>query len=189
MMASGRSGLPAELTRFVGRRKEIADVRRTLERSRLVTVTGIAGVGKTRVALKAAEGARRAFTDGVLFVELSSLTDPDRLTQVVARALEVPDARPGNDGLAEYLSDKHLLLVLDNFERVVGAAPFIAALLAACPRLVVLVTSRAPMHLRDEQEFPVAPLARFASPARAVPDHAPRLRHGHAPAARAVRPG
>src|SRR5688500_3868443 len=121
MMASGRSGLPAELTRFVGRRKEIADVRRTLERSRLVTVTGIAGVGKTRVALKAAEGVRRAFTDGVLFVELSSLTDPDRLAQVVARALEVPDARPGNDGLAEYLSDKHLLLVIDTCEHMVEA--------------------------------------------------------------------
>src|SRR5690606_18186839 len=101
MVANGQRALPVELTSFVGRRKEISDVRRTLRRSRLVTVTGIAGVGKTRVAVKAAEGVRRAFADGVRFVELSSLTDPDRLAQVLARALEVPDmgAQAGEEGL------------------------------------------------------------------------------------------
>lgn len=162
MVANGQRALPVELTSFVGRRKEISDVRRTLRRSRLVTVTGIAGVGKTRVAVKAAEGVRRAFADGVRFVELSSLTDPDRLAQVLARALEVPDmgAQAGEEGLAEYLADKELLLLLDTCEHMIGACSrLVRTLLAAAPGLRVLATSRQPLGAPGEHNLVIRPMA------------------------------
>ncbi|GLW12129.1 LuxR family transcriptional regulator [Microtetraspora sp. NBRC 13810] len=162
MVSRGQKDLPPDLTTFVGRRREIADVRRTLQRSRLVTVTGIPGVGKTRVALKAAESMRRAFTDGVLFVELSSLSDPDRLAQVLARALELPDqvAEPGGEGLAEYLADKQLLLVLDTCEHLVEACSrLVRTLLAAAPGLRVLATSRQPLGAPGEHSLVIRPMA------------------------------
>jgi non-specific serine/threonine protein kinase len=163
MVSSGRSGLPAELTSFVGRRKETADVRRTLQRSRLVTVTGIAGVGKTRVALKAAESMRRAFADGILLVELSSLADPERLAQVLARALEVPDQPVGTgsaDVVAGYLADKQLLLVLDTCEHLVEACSrLVRTLLAASPGLRVLATSRQPLGAPGEHSLVIRPMA------------------------------
>lgn len=169
MVARGRKGLPADLTRFVGRRKEISDIRRTLRRSRLVTVTGIAGVGKTRVALKAAESVQRAFPDGVVFVELSSLSDPDRLAQVLARALEVPDQLgEGGDGLAEYLADKQMLLLLDTCEHLVEAcAALVSMLLAAAPGLRILATSRQPLGAPGEHSLLIRPMA-VPTPGQAV---------------------
>ncbi|RBQ20306.1 LuxR family transcriptional regulator [Spongiactinospora rosea] len=160
MMPSGRPALPADPTAFVGRRRETADIRRTLERSRLVTLTGIAGVGKTRVALRAAESMRRAFADGVLFVELSSLSDPDRLAQVVARALEIPDQSvPDLDMLAEYLADKQLLLVLDTCEHLVeSCSRLVGGLLTAARGLRVLATSRQPLGAPGEHCLVIRPM-------------------------------
>src|SRR5262245_49899316 len=118
--ASGR--LPAELTSFVGRRRELADTRRLLAASRLVTLTGAGGVGKTRLALRMASEVRRTFADGVWFVELATLQDPALLGHTLAEALELSpvSANPTAD-LAEYLEDKHLLLVLDNCEQIAEA--------------------------------------------------------------------
>ena len=116
--------LPAELTSFVGRRGELAEVKRLLAGSRLVTLTGIGGVGKTRLALRTADGLRRAFRDGVWLVRLDQLRDPALVAQAVAGALGLQD-RAGYSpaaALAEYLAGRQLLLVLDNCEHLVDAA-------------------------------------------------------------------
>ena len=137
--------LPAELTSFVGRRGELAEVRRLLAGSRLVTLTGVGGVGKTRLALRAAAGLRRAFRDGVWLVRLDQLRDEALVAQAVAGALGLQD-RAGYApaaALAEYLAGRQLLLVLDNCEHLVDAAAKLAdALLRAAAGLRVLATSR-----------------------------------------------
>ncbi|GII90284.1 ATP-binding protein [Sinosporangium siamense] len=157
-----RGDLPVELTPFVGRRSEVASVRRMLQRSRLVTVTGIPGVGKSRIALRAAHSLRRAFTGGVHLVELSSLTDPRRLERVVAHALGVPDrpTRPAAEVLADYLADRELLLVLDTCEHLIDACAHMAqTLLAATPGLRVLATSRQVLGAPGEHSLVVHPMA------------------------------
>ena len=127
----------------------------------LLTLTGAGGVGKTRLALAAAARATDAFADGTIFVPLAPLRDPALVVDAIAGALDVREAggQPLRDLLIDALWDKRRLLVLDNFEQVAAAAPAIADLLAACPQLTVLATSRAPLHLRGEREFRVEPLA------------------------------
>src|SRR5690349_18602218 len=117
--AAGKGRLPAEVTSFVGRRRELADTRRLLAGSRLLTLLGVGGVGKTRLALRMAAEVRRTFTDGVCLVELAALRDPALLGLTLAEALELSQvsADPTAD-LAEYLEDKQLLLVLDNCEHL-----------------------------------------------------------------------
>ncbi|MER6945712.1 LuxR C-terminal-related transcriptional regulator [Nonomuraea sp. NPDC000554] len=146
-----RATLPTATTSFVGRRHEVADVRRMLQRSRLVTVTGIAGVGKTRVAARAAQLMRRAFTDGVHFVELAGHNDPE---QAVAQALEV------TGDLAGHLAERRLLLVLDTCEHLTEeCSALVQALLPAAPGLHVLVTSRHALRAPGEHSVIVRPLA------------------------------
>src|SRR5262245_25273257 len=163
-MAPGtRTGnLPAELTSFVGRRNEIAEVRRLLASSRLVTLTGVGGVGKTRLALQAAAGVRRAFRDGVWLVQLDQLRDEALVAQAVAGALGLQD-RAGYvpaAALAEYLAGRQLLLVLDNCEHLVDAAAELAdRLLRAAPGLRVLATSRESLNITGETVLAVPPLA------------------------------
>jgi predicted ATPase len=164
-MASVRHGagnLPAELTSFVGRRDELAEVRRLLASSRLVTLTGIGGVGKTRLALRAAAGLRRAFRDGVWLVQLDPVRDQALVAQTVAAVLGLQD-RAGYApaaSLAEYLAGRQLLLVLDNCEHVVDAAAKLAdMLLRAAAGLRVLVTSRESLNLTGETVLAVPPLA------------------------------
>src|SRR5688500_1891685 len=120
--ATSRGRLPAELTSFVGRRRELAGTRRLLASSRLLTLTGVGGVGKTRLAMRLAADVRRTFADGAWFVELAPLHDPGLLGHTLAGALELSQvsANPAAD-LAEYLEDKHLLLVLDNCEHLADA--------------------------------------------------------------------
>ncbi|WP_143020206.1 ATP-binding protein [Sinosporangium album] len=171
-----RGELPAELTPFIGRRGEVASVRRMLQHSRLVTVTGIPGVGKTRVALRAAHSLRRAFTGGVHLVELSSLSDERRLEQVVAHALDVPDrsTRPAAEVLAEYLADRELLLVLDTCEHLVDACSQMAqTLLAAAPGLRVLATSRQVLGAPGEHSLVVHPMAVPVTPEPVTPAPVP----------------
>ena len=149
----GYGRLPAELTSFVGRRRELADTRRLLSSSRLLTLTGVGGVGKTRLALRMAAEVRRTFPDGVWFVELAALQDPALLGHTLAGALELSQvsANPTAD-LAEYLEDKHLLLVLDNCEHLAEAcAVLVSKLLAAAPQLRILVTSRHVLGVEGEQ--------------------------------------
>ncbi len=128
---------------------------------RLVTLTGPGGVGKTRLALHVAQDLASAFADGIAFVALTPLTDPALVAPIVATALGVREAgdRSLTDSLADALRDRALLLVLDNFEQVLAAAPLLAELLGACPLLTFLVTSRAPLHVSGEHLFPVPPLA------------------------------
>src|SRR5215831_13118285 len=153
--------LPAELTSFVGRRDQLAEARRLLAGSRLVTLTGVGGVGKTRLALRGAAGLARAFRDGVWLVQLDQLRDQALVAQAVASALGLQD-RAGYTpavALAEYLAGRQLLLVLDNCEHLVDAAAKLAdQLLRAAPGLRVLSTSRETLTIDDETVLPVPPL-------------------------------
>ncbi|HSK91801.1 MAG TPA: LuxR C-terminal-related transcriptional regulator [Euzebyales bacterium] len=155
-------GVPgAPPTPFVGRRDEVADLRRHLERSRVVTLTGPPGVGKTRLALRTAEGLSRGFTDGIWFVDLVALGDPGLLTQEVAGALGLSDASThwAVDGLAQYLRDRDMLLLLDNCEHLVDAcAVLVDSLSRTCPSLRVLATSRQSLGIRAETVVRVPPL-------------------------------
>jgi predicted ATPase len=164
-MAAGArvaGNLPAELTSFVGRRAELAEVKRLLAGSRLVTLTGIGGTGKTRLALRAAAGLRRAFGDGVWLVQLDQLRDEALVAQAVAAALGLQD-RAGYAPaatLADYLAGRQLLLVLDNCEHLVDEAAKLAdLLLRAAPGLRVLATSRESLNMSGETVLPVPPLA------------------------------
>jgi predicted ATPase len=155
--------LPIPPTALVGREHEVATVLTLLQRDdvRLLTVTGPGGVGKTRLALQVATRLREHFADGVVFVSLVPLREPSLVVSTVARALgvEAQGSRPVLDVLMTFLRHKHLLLVIDNFEHVVQAAPDVAALLSTCAGLRLLVTSRAPLRLQAERVFTVPPLA------------------------------
>jgi predicted ATPase/class 3 adenylate cyclase len=154
------TGLPAQPTTFVGRSREVAEVRSLLESSRLVTLTGPGGTGKTRLAIAAAQSALAAFPGGVAWVGLSPIVDADLVGPAIAGALAVVDEglRPIIDAVAERIATERILLVLDNFEQVASAAPLVGGLLARCPRLAVLVTSRGVLHLAGEHEYPVGSL-------------------------------
>jgi predicted ATPase/class 3 adenylate cyclase len=154
------NNLPPQLTSFVGREEEIAEVCRLVGGTRLLTLTGPGGTGKTRLALQVAGEILTKFRDGAFFVDLSSVTDPALVPSAVARALDVPEM-PGSsilDDVKGHLRAKELLLVLDNFEQVVEASPVIEELLTAAPKLKVVVTSRVVLSLRGEQEYVVPPL-------------------------------
>jgi predicted ATPase/DNA-binding CsgD family transcriptional regulator len=153
--------LPAETTRFVGRRHETAAVRRLLTTARLVTLTGPGGVGKSRLALHVAGHTRRAFPDGVWLVDLAALHDPQLLARTVVDTLGIRDAsaRPAGDVLIDHLADRGVLLVLDNCEHLLDAcAQLVPALLRSAPGVRVLATSREPLRVDGEHVFVVPPL-------------------------------
>jgi predicted ATPase len=163
--------LPEDLTSFVGRRREVADVIRLLSASRLVTLTGVGGVGKTRLALRAARQARRSFPDGVWLVELDRLRDEALLGQSIAAALGLAEhaGRAPVEALAEHLAGRRLLLLLDNCEHLVGGAAKLAdRLLGSAPELRVLATSREPLGVAGEVTLVVPPLP-VPDPGRPVP--------------------
>ncbi|MFF8876965.1 ATP-binding protein [Streptomyces flaveolus] len=155
--------LPAPLTAFIGRVRERGELAEAVKAHRLVTVTGPGGVGKTRLALAVAADMTGDFADGVWFVDLVPVTEPDRVGAVVAAAVGVGE-QPGrdvDDAVLAALADHRALLVLDNCEQVRdGVAPFLERLLAACPGLRVLVTSRARLLVPFERVLPVPPLSR-----------------------------
>jgi len=159
--------LPLQTTPLLGRDREVRAVHSLLVRDdvRLVTLTGPGGTGKTRLSLQVAADLLDRFEDGAFFVELAPISDPELVLSTIAQVLGVEDAggRPLRDALVDYLRGRHLLLVLDNFEQVLAAATVVDALLQAGPGLRVLVTSRAPLQIRGEQEYPVPPLALPAS--------------------------
>jgi len=152
-------GLPAQATSLIGRDREVAHVRALLLRpeTRLLTLVGTGGTGKTRLALAVAADLVDAFEHGVTFVDLCAALSPADVVPTIARAMGLRDlgTHLRLDRVRQYLATRDLLLVLDNFEHVLGAAVQIAELLAACPTLKILVTSRAALRLRWEHEFPV----------------------------------
>ncbi len=158
-----KSNLPAQLTSFIGREQEVSVTCTLLRRPdvRLLTLTGPGGVGKTRLALQIATDLLDDFADGVSFVPLAPISDPDLVVPTIVQTLDLWESRdrPLAEHLKAYLQDKHLLLLLDNFEQVVVAAPALTNLLASCPELKILVTSRAVLRIQGEHEFPVPPLA------------------------------
>jgi predicted ATPase/class 3 adenylate cyclase len=153
--------LQAAVTSFVGRRREVEDVGVLLRSGRLLTLTGPGGTGKTRLSIAAAESVLDAFPAGAAWVGLSPLADAALVPAAVATVLGVLDDGTHDivDALADRIGSDRFLLVLDNFEQVVGAAPVVGRLLARCPGLTVLVTSREVLRLAGEREYPVPPLA------------------------------
>jgi predicted ATPase/class 3 adenylate cyclase len=147
-----RTNLPIQATPLVGRRRELAEAGELIRSNRLVTLTGPGGSGKTRLALQLAADAGELFPDGVFWVPLQALRDPAFVERAIRTSVGA------DDGLIEYVADKHLLVLLDNFEQVVAAAPVVSALVGGTPHAKVLVTSREPLHVEWERRYPVEPL-------------------------------
>ncbi|MGW5719423.1 ATP-binding protein [Amycolatopsis sp. NPDC003865] len=167
----GKGNLPADTTSFVGRKSDVSEVKQLLTRARLVTLTGVGGVGKTRLAVQTAAGLSRAFPDGVWLVELAGLQDPALVAHTVLEALAVHDetGRTPAAVLAEHFRDRRLLVVLDNCEHVLDACATLAHdLLRAAPGLRLLATSRERLALAGEHLWPVSPLP-LPEPGRPLP--------------------
>jgi len=167
------SNLPAPTTPLIGREREVAAVHQRLLRddTRLLTLIGPPGIGKTRLALQVAAEVCDHFDDGVFFVALAPITDPDLVAPTIIQTLELYEGKhqPPLDALCDSLRDKVILLVLDNLEQVIAAAPVVAKLLAACPLLKILATSRVALRVRAERQFHVPPLG------LPDPNHSPHL--------------
>jgi predicted ATPase/class 3 adenylate cyclase/Tfp pilus assembly protein PilF len=157
------NNLPLQSTPLVGREREVEEMAERLrdERVRLLTLTGAGGTGKTRLALQAAADLLEEFEDGAFFVSLATITDPELVPSAIAGPLGVKESpeQPLVETLKNHLREKHLLLLLDNFEQVLNGASFVGELVASCPKVKVLATSRIPLRLYGEQEYPVPPLA------------------------------
>ena len=174
-----QSRLPVPMTPLVGRERDLEQVLATLTGPgiRLLTLTGTGGVGKTRLSLAAAAALDQDFPQGVFFIPLAAVRDAEVMWKTIADGLDVTGDGPAADAVTGYLRDRRALLVLDNLEQLDGAAGVVAGLLAAAPGLVVLATSRRPLHLPGEQELPVPPLQvpREASVAEVSASGAARL--------------
>jgi predicted ATPase/class 3 adenylate cyclase/DNA-binding CsgD family transcriptional regulator len=162
------NNLTVQLTSLIGREKEVMQVCTLLQRPdvRLVTLTGMGGIGKTRLSVQVAVELFDTFADGTYFVSLASVSEPQDVINTIVHllGLEHHHVKQGSatehmEYLKAFLRDKHLLLLLDNFEQVIAAAPHLTELLVGCPHLRILVTSRATLHIQGEHEFPVPPLA------------------------------
>jgi predicted ATPase len=155
--------LPVQPTTFIGREEEITKIREMLlsETVQLVTLTGPGGTGKTRLSLETANRLIQHFRDGAFFVQLGDIIDPEQVVPRIAQELEVRSAgsQPLFQNLKDFVRDRNILLILDNFEQLIPAAAVVAELLATAPSLRLLVTSRIRLNLRGEHEFPIFPLA------------------------------
>ncbi len=160
--SENRLNLPVPPTALIGRERELAFAQQILAdpRSRLLTLTGPGGVGKTRLSLEIAHAMADSFSDGVAFVSLAPVNDPTLVVASIAAALGLREDSSSSliERLKNALRDRHRLLVLDNFEQVIAAAPLVVELLSAAPQVRVIVSSRAPLRVRGERELPLAPL-------------------------------
>jgi predicted ATPase/class 3 adenylate cyclase len=154
------NNFPTQLTTFIGRGPEIREGLRLLDGTRLLTLTGPGGTGKTRLSLQLAAETATAFPDGAFWVPLAPISDPELVPSTIAHALgvHVGGKEVPLDRVIEHVRGKRMLLVLDNFEQILPAAPAVSALLASGPELKVIASSRAPLRISGEQEFPVPPL-------------------------------
>ena len=152
--------LPIPLSSFVGREETISAGLELLSRSRLLTLTGPGGTGKTRTALELATRSRSGFRDGAVFIPLAPIREVPLVSCAVAHAMGIRDVpgQPTEETLKVYLRAKEILLLIDNFEQVIDAAPLVSGLLGGCPGVKALVTSRSPLRLRGERELPIPPL-------------------------------
>ena len=159
--ADSTLNLPMPLTSFVGRQREINDIKHLLAANRLVTLTGPGGSGKTRLALEVASGIQHAFADSITFVDLASVANPTLVASTMAHALRIAEHPDTSliQTLKYALHNRELLILIDNFEHVIDAAPLLSDLLIAAPKLSLLVTSREALRLNGEQEYPVPPMA------------------------------
>ena len=153
--------LPVQLSSFIGRQAEMSGIREALADNRLVTLTGAGGAGKTRLAIQVAAEMATEFADGVWYVDLAPITDPDVVPVTAARALGLPD-QPGQqtmDVLLRFIRDRRMLILLDNCEHLLdSSAELVLALLGACPALTVLATSREPIGVTGEVSWRVPSL-------------------------------
>lgn len=166
---AARHNLPAPMTSFVGRKAELAQLRALFGQSRLITLTGPPGTGKTRLALEAAFTVLHAYRDGVYWIQLAPVSDPRHVLKSIAQHMADLKESSGQsllESVQDWLRDKSVLLVLDNYEHLLSAAPLVSDLLKAGPNVTVLVTSREALRLYGEHEVPVQPLR--------VPDHDPQ---------------
>jgi predicted ATPase/class 3 adenylate cyclase len=152
--------LPTPRTTFVGRGRELEELGRILETTRLLTMTGPGGTGKTRLAIQLATEVQERFSDGAFFVGLAPVTDPARVGQAIGERLGLREdaERPAIESVSDHLRDREVLLLLDNFEQVIDAATLVGNLLDAAPRVRVLVTSREALRIQGELEYAVPPL-------------------------------
>ena len=154
--------LPTPLTPIIGRQREVADVSSLLARDdvRLVTLTGPGGTGKTRLSLEVGQALSDGFPDGTFFIDLAPISDPGLVPTTIAHTLGLREGggRPPFDSLKEHLASRRMLLIIDNLEQVIAAAPFMAQLLAAAPQVKTLATSRIPLQIRGEREYPLSTL-------------------------------
>lgn len=153
--------VPTALTLLIGREQEVAAIGELLTGSgvRLLTLLGPGGIGKTRLAMQVATELRAHFAHGVCFVSLAPVSDLELVMPAIAKALgcQGPAQIPLGEQVKRYLQEKEFLLILDNFEHLVSAAPMVEEVLLACPQVTILVTSRAVLHVQGEQEYPVSP--------------------------------
>jgi predicted ATPase len=158
-----KNNIPAQPTPLIGREEELALIQQLLCRNdvRLLTLTGPGGAGKTRLGVEAVSSLLNEFPDGVIFVALASISTPELVASAIAQTFGIKQsgAVPLIETLKQTLRGRRLLLLMDNFEQVLAAARLVSELLTTCPELKILVTSRAPLHLRGEREFEVPPLA------------------------------
>jgi predicted ATPase/class 3 adenylate cyclase len=158
---SARARIPRQLTSIVGRERDIEAIAALVEEARLVTLTGPGGIGKTRLAVAVADRVESRFRDGVGFVNLASIDDPDRVAETIMTVLgrTIEGTASAEDLIADELKDRQFLLILDNFEQLTPSAPLLRSLLERLPQLRILVTSRIALQLIVEREYQVAPLA------------------------------
>ena len=155
-----RHNLPVQITTFIGRQSEIAELTHLLDEAHLISLTGPGGVGKTRLALQIVAGVVDDFRSGVFLVDLAAINQPELVAKTIATAIGVMETPERNisDTLKEYLRQKRMLLLLDNFEHIIEAAPFVGDLLSSAPNLRIMVTSREALRIYGEREYLVQPL-------------------------------
>ena len=154
------TNLTAQLTSYIGRKKNIADIKNILQEKRLVTLTGPGGIGKTRLALQVAGELHENYRDGIWLVELAQISDPEQVVNAITNVLALSEREGAtlDQALKNYLHNKKLLLLIDNFEHLLDAAPLVGELLADAPQVSILATSREQLHIYGEYEYPIAPL-------------------------------